>query len=134
MADPAQRTSLDLADAALKLTPQEKYLYQHHLSNIATRQGTNNPGGDYSSVKQASVEIDGKTYNLPTIWHGKELPVPDAIKMAKAQGLHNWPAYSTEDEAMQRYNQMHKYMAMDKPLPPVAKTPPNPYDELLKEE
>lgn len=131
MADPASATSLDKANAALKLTPQEQYLYMHHLNNINTRQGTNNPKGDYSTIRSISAEINGKTYNLPTIWHGKELTPPEAVKQAEAAGLHNWPAYATEEEATKRYDAMHQFMAMDKPLPPVAKT--NPYDELLKE-
>jgi hypothetical protein len=104
-------TNLQAADAALKLTPQEKNLYQMHLTNLRAG-GVPNQGG-LSTLFQVTAEHDGKTYNVPTVWNGKILPPPDAIKEAAKVGWDKFPSYANEDEAEARYQQMHAFMEKD---------------------
>jgi hypothetical protein len=101
------------ADAAMRLTPEEKYLYNTHLSNLNGPGKVVHPMGDISSLYQMSFERDGKIYNIPTIWGGKALPPGDAVKAAEATGLEKFPAYDTPEEAEGRYGQMHDYLAKD---------------------
>jgi hypothetical protein len=116
---PAQ-SNLDAADAALKLTPQEKDLYNRHFSNLYGPGGVNNDGSDpnlprgsRSTLYQSSVEHDGKTYNIPTVWDGKILPINDAVERVKKEGWDKFPAYKSEAEAEARYQQMHGFMDKD---------------------
>ena len=105
--------NLKAADAALQLTPQEKALYKRHLTNLVGGGGVDNPDGSRSTLFQMSVGIGGKTYNIPTVWDGKILSSDDALNRAKQEGLDKFPAYSSEDEAESRYNQMHSFMEKD---------------------
>lgn len=103
----------NLGIASLHLTPQETFLYQHHLNNlerVGKGGGIINADGSISTIKNITREIDGKTYIFPTIWDGKELPVPEATMKAQQAGFDKWPSYKSQDEADKRYDAMHKFM------------------------
>jgi len=99
------------------LTPQERFLYQHHLDNLSTAGrggGVIHPNGDISTVYQAVVAgPKGRFYNIPTVWHGTIVPVRTAMDFADRVGMENWPSYPTPELADQRYMQMHDFMARD---------------------
>jgi muramidase (phage lysozyme) len=108
------------ANAALNLTPQEQALYQRHFSNLYGAGGVTNDGSDpdlpkgsRSTLYQSSVEHDGKTYNVPTVWDGKILPIGDALKRVEAEGWDKFPSYGSDDEAEARYGKMHDFMEKD---------------------
>jgi hypothetical protein len=98
---------------AMQLTPQEQALYQRHLQNLYGPGGVTNPDGSRSTLYQMSTEINGRVYNLPTVYDGKILSPPDAMQRAQAQGLNNFPSYGSEQEAEARYQQMHQFMEKD---------------------
>jgi Phage tail lysozyme len=113
-------TNLRDADAAMKLTPQEKDLYQRHLTNLTGPGGVDNPDGSRSTLFQTTVEHDGKFFTIPTVYDGKILwnqNAPDkaaeAVKKAEQIGWNKFPSYKTEDEAEARYQQMHTFMEKD---------------------
>jgi hypothetical protein len=110
---PLRSRHLDDAMRDMKLTPQEQYLYQHHLNNLYGSGKIWNKDGSTSTILQDTIEINGKTYNIPTVWDGKELSGFEATKRAAAEGMDNWPAYSSDDEAQNRYDKMHSYMERD---------------------
>lgn len=91
------------------LTPQEQFLLNHHEKELA-RGGVKNADGSISTVKQITVERDGRTYSIPTIWDGKEVDTKTAIKKAEERGWSNWPSYASEKEAQARYDQIHTVM------------------------
>jgi hypothetical protein len=101
------------ANEAMKLTPEEQALYERHLTNLNGPGGVDNPDGSRSSIRNITVEMDGKTYVLPTIYDGKILSTKDAVDKAKSIGLDKFPSYDSQDEAESRYNQMHDYMEKD---------------------
>ena len=102
------------ASQEMKLTPQEQYLYQTHLANLA-KGGVPNPTGGTSTLYQMSVEHDGKTYNVPTVWNGKILSTDKAMEQVRKVGIDKFPSYDTRQEAQARYDQMHSYMEKDLP-------------------
>lgn len=110
---PAFRPGLADADAAMKLTPQEKALYQRHLTNLTGPGGVDNPDGSRSTLFQATVDHDGKTYAIPTVWDGKILPVDQAVERVRAEGWDKFPAYKNPEEAEARYQKMHGFMEQD---------------------
>ncbi len=112
--------------ASLNLTPQESYLYQHHLDNLTQGRAVKNADGSTSTLLQMSVEHDGKTYNIPSVWDGKELPAKDAIQRAAAAGWDKWPSYASEGAAEARYGQMHDAMERDIPGAQVPSAPAQP--------
>lgn len=111
----------------LKLTPQERNLYEHHLSNLWGDGGVDNPDGSRSTVYQGVQEHDGKFYNVPTVWDGKkevepftrpdgqtfDVPNATALQNVENKGWDTYPSYATPDEADQRYDAMHAYMDQD---------------------
>lgn len=102
------------ADAAMNLTPQEKYLYQTHLTNLYGTGKIVHPDGGISSLLQMSFEGDnGRTYNIPTVWGGRQLAPVDAIRAAHGVGIDRFPSYATQDEAEARYEAMHDYLGRD---------------------
>jgi hypothetical protein len=101
------------AQVDLNMTPQERALYDRHLGNLYGSGGVDNPNGSRSTLYQANVDIDGKSYNIPTVYDGKIVPVDEAVARAKAQGLDKFPSYATPDAAEARYGQMHDYMDKD---------------------
>lgn len=106
-------TNLEAAKAELKLTPQEEGLYRRHLTNLTGPGGVDNPDGSRSTLFQMSVERDGKTYNLPTVWDGKILKPEEALKRAEREGFDKFPSYGSEAEAEARYDKMHAHMEQD---------------------
>lgn len=99
---------------ALKLTLQEQNLYQHHVDNIQNGKFVRNADGSISTLYQTSVDIDGKTYNFPTVWDGKILPPDEAVQRAlKEKPLDQWPSYVDPAAAEARYGQMHQAIAPD---------------------
>jgi hypothetical protein len=115
----APSTHMNAAARDMRLTPVEQALYQRHLDNLWGPGGVDNPptpenpGGSRSTLYQSNVDIDGKNYNLPTVYDGKILSVDDAIARAQAQGLDKFPNYATPQAAEDRYQQMHGYMDKD---------------------
>ncbi len=83
---PKIESNVEKAQTDLNLTPQERALYDRHLKNLTGPGGVDNPPdeqhpeGSRSTLYQSSVEHDGKTYNIPTVWDGKILPVDEAVK------------------------------------------------------
>ena len=104
---------LDQVTQDLNLTPQEQFLYQHHLDNLVGPGGVTNPNGSRSTVLQTSAEHDGQTYNLPTVWNGQELDPRAAFAPVAQTGWNRFPAYPDDDTAEARYKQMHTYMDQD---------------------
>ena len=109
----AQASNMGAADTAMKLTPQEKFLYERHLKNVTGGGGFTNADGSRSTLKQTTVGVDGKTYSIPTVYDGKEVSADEAFKRAKDIGLDKFPSYSSPAEAQKRYDEMHKYMERD---------------------
>ena len=123
------QSNLDAAHQALNLTPQERALYERHLTNLTGPGGVDNaptpdnPQGSRSTLFQTSIERGGKHYNIPTVWDGKILAqfddkgkftgAPEAEKRAEAYGLDKFPSYNSEAEAEARYQQMHQFMDQD---------------------
>jgi hypothetical protein len=112
-------TNYNAANTALKMNPQEQALYQMHLTNLHGPGGVDNPPdaqhpqGSRSSLYQTSVEIDGRVYNIPTVWNGKIVSPDQAVQLAQQHGLDKFPSYENEQQAQSRYDQMHDYMEKD---------------------
>jgi hypothetical protein len=70
------------AQVDLNMTPQERALYDRHLGNLYGSGGVDNPNGSRSTLYQANVDIDGKSYNIPTVYDGKIVPVDEAVARA----------------------------------------------------
>lgn len=101
---------------SMLLTPQERFLYGHHMDNMLTGNVVRHPNGAISTVYQMSVEgPGGMTYNIPTVWGGKILPARQAIGRAAAEGWDKWPSYPNEQDAESRYQLMHAFMERDIP-------------------
>lgn len=112
-APPQVGDNFEAANTDLKMTRQEQDLYQRHLGNLYGPGGVDNANGSRSTLYQTSVEMGGKFYNLPTVYDGKIVTPDEAVDRARAQGLSKFPAYSTQKEAEDRYQQMHDYMDRD---------------------
>jgi hypothetical protein len=112
-AGPPDQTNFNVANSTLKMTQQEQALYQRHLTNLYGPGGVDNADGSRSSLFQTSVDIGGKTYNIPTVWDGKILPPKDALARAKAEGIEKFPAYADVATAESRYQEMHRFMEQD---------------------
>jgi hypothetical protein len=97
----------------LALNPQERDLYQRHLSNLYGSGGVDNPDGSRSTLYQLSTNIGGRVYNLPTVYDGQIVPPDQAIQRAITSGLDKFPSYGSEEEAEARYQKMHDYMEKD---------------------
>jgi len=114
------RANLEAADKEMHLTPQEKALYERHLTNLTGPGGVDNPDGSRSTLFQTTVEHDGKFYAIPTVWDGKILwnrgsddPAAEAVKKVQAIGWDKFPSYKSVEEAEARYQQMHHFMERD---------------------
>lgn len=123
-----QQSNLEAADAAMNLTPQERALYQRHLTNLYGSGGVDNPDGSRSTLYQTVEEHNGRFYNVPTVWNGrvetqpwtrpsdgKTFSIPSDVAMAniKREGWDNFPSYASPEEADARYEQMHSFMEKD---------------------
>ena len=111
---PQTVTYFNQAMSALGMTPQEQYLYSHHLDNLWGPGKVVQPGGETSTVLQTVVTgPDGKYYNIPIVWNGQVLPQRQAEERAAAVGWDKWPSYPTPQAADDRYEAMHAYMEKD---------------------
>lgn len=97
---------------SLGLTPAERKLYERHLHNLDTAP-VRNADGSGSTLLQMTVEMDGRTYSIPTVWDGKVLSEDKALARAKSEGLENFPSYATREEAQARYDAMHRFIEKD---------------------
>jgi hypothetical protein len=112
--------NLAAADAAMNLTPQERDLYQRHLSNLYGTGGVTHEDGSRSTLFQTTVEHAGKFYTIPTVFDGKVLwdkgaadPAGAAVEKVKQIGWDKFPSYGSEAEAESRYQKMHDFIAKD---------------------
>ena len=101
------------ADQAMQLTPPERALYERHLGNLSGTGGKDNPDGSRSTIYNMTMEHNGRTYVVPTIYNGQALRPDDAARMAAQQGMDTFPSYPTQKQADARYEQMHGYMERD---------------------
>lgn len=106
-------TNLKAAKGEMTLTPQEENLYAHHLRNLHGDGKVVNKDGSISTIRQSSFSDSKKTYNIPTIWDGKELDPEEAWTKAKGLGLDKFPSYDSVNKAESRYHAMHAYMERD---------------------
>jgi hypothetical protein len=110
----AELANLNQANKELSLSPQEQFLYQHHLNNLRGSGKVIQPDGRVSTMLQTVIEDDnGKFYNIPTVWDGKALSPPEAQRKAEEIGLDKFPSYNSPDEADARYERMHRFMEAD---------------------
>jgi hypothetical protein len=124
---PQTITYFNQAMSELGLTPQEQFLYQHHLNNLYGTGKVIQSNSDISTVLQAVVTgHDGKYYNIPTVWDGQVLPPDQAAQRAASAGWDKWPSYSTPDAADARYEAMHAYMDKDTSVPQFSKSMSRP--------
>lgn len=101
---------------SLGLTPQEQFLYQWHVNNITGQNGgkaVHNSDGSTSTILQMSEPVNGKWYNVPSVWDGKKHTEDQAFDHAAKMGWDKWPSYATEKEAEARYQKMHAFMEKD---------------------
>lgn len=122
--------NFDAANATMGLDPKEIDLYQRHLTNLYGTGGVDNPDGSRSTLYQATMDANGKTYNVPTVWDGKILEGDDLKKKIDQEGIEQFPSYPSREEAQSRYDQMHGFMEKDTQgylasrMPPGASTEP----------
>lgn len=100
------------ATREMGLNDQEKSLYRRHLDNLYGTGKVKNPDGSISTIRQTTVTIDGRTYNMPTVWDGKEHTGQETVAYWR-QHLNMLPSYKTVKEAEARYQLLHKYMEQD---------------------
>lgn len=106
--------NLSAADRTMKLSPEEKNLYQTHLANLESKGGIDNPDGSRSTLSQATIEHDGKVYSVPTVFNGKRLDKrEDIVAAVDKVGWDKFPAYATAEEAQARYDKLHGFMEKD---------------------
>jgi hypothetical protein len=111
---PPAPINLAAADAEMHFTPQEKDFYQLHLDRLRSpNERIVDDQGNVSTLLQMTVDHEGKTYNIPSIWGGKIVSVDDAVKNVEKIGWDKFPSYNTPEEAEARYQRMHKYMDKD---------------------
>lgn len=102
----------------MNLTPEEQALYQHHVDNITGAHGgqsVKNKDGTTSTVLQMTEPVNGKWYNIPSVWGGKTHTEDEAWDRAERIGWDKFPSYASEKEAQTRYDKMHTYMEKDVP-------------------
>ena len=96
------------------MTTQERGLYERHLANLHGAGKVQHPDGSISTLYQMTVTgPDGRYYNIPSVYQGQILTPERAVKAAEQQGWHQFPSYSTPEDAEARYQQMHEYMDQD---------------------
>src|SRR4029077_20773869 len=105
--------NMQRAQSEMRLSPQESALYQRHLDNLYGPGGFDHPNGARSSLLRMSTEADGRTYNIPSVYEGRQVSGQEALRRASEQGFDKFPSYPTRGEADRRYNQMHQFMDRD---------------------
>jgi hypothetical protein len=99
---------------SMQLTPQEQYLYWHHLNNLYGPGKYIQPDGRVSTLMQAVVGgPGGMFYNIPTIWGGQQLSPEEATMRAGQVGWNQWPSYATPEMADARYEALHRFLEQD---------------------
>jgi hypothetical protein len=99
---------------AMAMTPQERRLYEHHANNLRTGNYVMQPSGMISTVRQIAVQHKGRWYSVPTIWGGREVSRPEAVKRAFDAGRpDDWPSAASRQELEQRYDVLHRFMEED---------------------
>lgn len=107
-------TPYEQAQAALRMTPQERGLYERHLANLMGAGKVVHPTGDISTLYQMSVGgPENQTYNIPSVYNGQIVSPDRAVANAAQQGWYNFPSYPTPEAAEARYGQMHGFMDQD---------------------
>lgn len=121
-------SNLEAANSQLKMTPQERALYERHLQNLTGPGGVDNKDGSRSSLYQSVQEHNGRFYNIPTVWNGRietqkwrdpkngkvwDVPNKAALANVEREGWDKFPSYSTPEEADARYEKMHQFMEKD---------------------
>lgn len=101
------------ANRLLRFSPQESDFYGRHLRNLWGPGGVDNPDGSRSTLYQTTIDADGRSYTIPTVWDGQILPVEEAIKRVQSVGWDQFPSYSSPEEAESRYQQMHGFIDRD---------------------
>lgn len=88
--------------STLNMNDREDRLVAHHYRNIATGNSKLNDDGSLSTIRSASVGIDGRTYVIPTIWEGEIVDLGTAVGLAKASegGLSAWPNFPDTEEGI----------------------------------
>lgn len=101
------------AQLDLGLTPQEEYLWSHHTGNV-DQGGYQQPNSnDLSSLYAMTTGVGDRTYVVPTIYDSQDIKPDEALKRAMAAGISRFPSYATQDQADERYRQMHGYLERD---------------------
>jgi len=92
----------DQPPATLNMNDREDRLVAHHYENIATGNSKLNDDGSLSTIRSASVGINGRTYVIPTIWGGEQVDLETAVGLAKASegGLSSWPNFDDSPEGI----------------------------------
>lgn len=70
---------------------------EHHYRNIAEGKAVDNSDGSLSTVRTVTVEYNGVTYLIPTVWDGEILELEDAEKRAFSEGVYE--TFENETEA-----------------------------------
>lgn len=78
---------IDQAHATLRMTPQERGLYERHLANLQGSGKVQHDNGAISTLYQLSTEgPDGTTYNIPSVYQGSIVTPEQAVMKAEQQG------------------------------------------------
>lgn len=110
---PRNNDFMSLADKSMKLSPQEKALFERHKKNLSGPGGVDNEDGSRSTLYASTVNIDKQAYVIPRVWDGKVVPVREAVQRAEQEGLDKFPAYESDEMAEERYGQLHKFIEDD---------------------
>lgn len=125
---PPPASSIDEAQSAINMTPQERFLYGMHVANLNGSGGVDNTDGSRSTLYQSVQPHAGKFYNVPTVWDGKietekwkhpttgqtfDVPNATALKNVEKIGWDKFPSFATPQEADARYEAMHSFMEKD---------------------
>ena len=87
---------LYVAMTGAKQLMQAQSLVAHNLANVSTTGFR----GDLARFQAAPVEgPGGRYYNIPTVWGGQILTLPEATQRAAQAGWQHWPSYPTPDAA-----------------------------------
>jgi hypothetical protein len=93
-------------------SPQERYLYNHHLNNFR-QGGVRHDDGSISTYLGIGVDLNGRYYMLPTVWDNQIVEPEEGIRRAIAGGLDKFPSYRNEEEGERRYQELHDLMERD---------------------
>jgi hypothetical protein len=104
---------------SLNLSDTEKALYKRHLTNLWGPGGVNNPptagnpNASRSTLYAMTVDHNGKTYIIPSVYDGKILSEDEAKQRALKDGMDQFPSYDSPEKAKASYDRMHSFMEED---------------------